>query len=342
MKLILFSLFLGPGLIFHAHAGEMTNDVSSIAGIYSSAHTIKIDGAKIETSGFVEIDRAGRVSAYERQGEGPNSAGSGCYVLASGTATNAGLQGRILTPGVSPMGAPVYQTLAGDSDTFGILVEPNANRGMRWFFHWGKSGSTATIDGSRNVVNAAHQTNYSISGPALASPTPDTLQGMLCAFPVSTPTFPQSDAVRNASEKEIEGYWELLPLPDQLEPKLLPANPWPAQCQWFSYGHDGQMKSIDKLRGPCEAHSKAGLDEVFDLIPAVISWKYDLSPVYHKGALIIGRSDVKGYGEIWEPQIVVKPFTNSGANFQAGDLLLYLADFQSHKIGWIRHLRKVN
>lgn len=159
---------------------------------------------------------------------------------------------------------------------------------------------------------------------------------------ILTPAFAQSDAARNASADEIEGYWQLVPLPDQLEPKLLPTNPWPAECQWFSYGSNGQLKSFDKLRGPCEEQSKAQLEQVFNAIPAVVSWEYDMSPVYHKAVLIIKRSDVKGYGEVWEPQIVVKPFTNGGVAFQTGDLLLYLADMHTHKMVWIRHLRKIN
>jgi len=101
------------------------------------------------------------------------------------------------------------------------------------------------------------------------------------------------------------------------------------------------MKSIDKLRGPCELNSRAELEEVFRTMPAVISWRYSFSIPYQKGALVIGRSDVKGYGELWEPQIVIKPFANGGVEFQVGDLILYLADLQTHKITWIRHLRKV-
>jgi hypothetical protein len=158
---------------------------------------------------------------------------------------------------------------------------------------------------------------------------------------LSTPALSQSEAARNATASEIEGYWQLMPLPDQLEPKLLPANPWPSQCQWFSYGSDGQMKSIDKLRGPCELNSKAQLQEVFSSTPAVISWRYDFSAAYQKGVLVINRGDVKGYREVWEPQIVVKPFVNGGVEFHEGDLILYLSDVQAHKIVWIRHLRKV-
>jgi hypothetical protein len=164
----------------------------------------------------------------------------------------------------------------------------------------------------------------------------------LGALALSAHALAQSDAARNASAAEIEGDWQLLPLPEELEPKVLPSNPWPSQCQWFSYASNGQMKSFDKLRGPCGQASRAELDKVFGAIPAVTSWQYDLSPVYHKGALLIRRSDVKGYGEIWDPQIVVKPFTKGGVEFKTGDLVLYLADLQSHKIVWIRHLRKVD
>lgn len=150
------------------------------SGVYSSAHPITINGVKVQTNGYIEIDHAGRITAFEQEGEGSTSIGSGCYLLAAGTATNAGLQGRILTLGVSPRGDTAYQTRAGDYDTFGILVEPAANGGMRWFFHWGGPNSTVTLNGSRNVANSSNRSSYSISGPALASPTPDQLRSMLC------------------------------------------------------------------------------------------------------------------------------------------------------------------
>jgi hypothetical protein len=51
---------------------------------------------------------------------------------------------------------------------------------MRWFFHWGRPNSTATIEGSHNVVTASNGATYAINGPALASPTPEELQGMRC------------------------------------------------------------------------------------------------------------------------------------------------------------------
>lgn len=170
---------LALGLAGCAHTG-FANDVSSLAGVYSSAHPVTINGVKLQTNGYVVIDRTGHITAFEQQGEGPASVGSGCYLPATGTATNAGLQGRLLTPGVSPRGDAVYQTLAGDYDTFGILAEQGSDGNVRWFFHSGPRNNTVTINGNRNVVNASNHTSYSISGPALSSPTPDQLRSMIC------------------------------------------------------------------------------------------------------------------------------------------------------------------
>jgi TonB family protein len=171
---------LALGLASYAPVGRCSSDIASLAGVYSSAHPVTIDGVRTLTHGYVEIDRDGRITAFEQDGEGPASVGSGCYRMADGTATNAGLQQRMLTPGVSPRGDTVYQTLAGDNDTFGILVEPGSGGAMQWFFHWGKANSTVTINGNRNVVNSLHGASYSISGPALATPNPEQLRNMLC------------------------------------------------------------------------------------------------------------------------------------------------------------------
>jgi hypothetical protein len=146
---------------------------------------------------------------------------------------------------------------------------------------------------------------------------------------------------RNATAKEIEGNWQLLPLPDAVEPRLLKANPWPAPCQWYSYSPTGDLKSIEAAKLPCDPLTTKQLDETFRRVPAVVFWKYDLSPVYQKGLLLVTRSDVKGYGEIWDPQIAAKPFTNNGVEFREGDLILYLVDMSTHQFSWIRHLRKV-
>ncbi|MFL9874019.1 energy transducer TonB [Paraburkholderia megapolitana] len=189
---------LALGLAGYVPTGHCASDVSSFAGLYSSAHTVTINGVRTPTNGYIEIDRDGRIAAFEQDGEGPISVGSGCYRPAVGTATNAGLQGRILTPGVSPRGDAVYQTLAGDGDTFGILVEPAASGEMRWFFHSGRGNSTVTINGKKNVVNSENQSSYSISGPALASPTPEQLRNMLCHADAVDPVHVKPDLVFHA------------------------------------------------------------------------------------------------------------------------------------------------
>jgi len=157
-------------------------------------------------------------------------------------------------------------------------------------------------------------------------------------------------AERNATAQEITGNWQLLPLPDALEPKILKSNPWPATCQWYSYSSNGILKSIDETHAkgidgtpaPCDSLTSTQLDQTMTQVRAVSSWKYDLSPAFQKALVIVTRSDVKGYAEYWEPHFVVKPFSNGGVEFHEGDLNLYLVNMQTHQIVWIRHLRRLN
>lgn len=161
-------------------------------------------------------------------------------------------------------------------------------------------------------------------------------------FLASIASFPQADrAERNATEQEITGNWQLLPLPDSVEPKEFKSNPWPATCQWYSYSSAGWLKSIDTINQPCRPLTSKQLDEALTAVPAVVSWKYDLSPVYQRALIIIKRTDVKGYAEYWMPHIVTRTFSKDGLEFREGDLLLYLVNMQEHKVVWIRHLRKM-
>ena len=151
-----------------------------------------------------------------------------------------------------------------------------------------------------------------------------------------------ADSERNALSDDIVGNWVLVDLPSALQPKFLKTNPWPATCQWFSYAKTGELKTFDKF-GPnmtCENLSSSQIDKIVEKMPAVISWKYNFSAQFQKGLLIISRSDVQNYGEVWEPHLVTEAYTNSGAEFLPGDLNLYLVDLKMHQIVWIRHLRR--
>ncbi len=163
----------------------------------------------------------------------------------------------------------------------------------------------------------------------------------LCLFGQNA--YSQSEPLEhNASVEDITGDWQLLPMPEALQSKALNTNPWPAQCQWFSYANDGTLKSIDKTNSSCETLSAARLDEIMQQVPAVTSWKYDLSPQFQKALIIVGRSDVKGYAEYWEPHVVTSDFSRAGEEFKQGDLILYLVNIQTHQVLWIRHLRKLS
>ena len=150
----------------------------------------------------------------------------------------------------------------------------------------------------------------------------------------------ESQPTRNATVEEIQGNWQLLSLPSTLEPHG-EVNPWPSDCQVFGYAPSGQLKSVDKLHEPCEALTSSQADSVFASVPSVVSWRYDMSPVYHKAVIVVTRSDVNKYMEVWGPEVVTTPFTKDGVDFQKGDLLLSLANLKEHKIVWIRHLRRL-
>jgi len=159
----------------------------------------------------------------------------------------------------------------------------------------------------------------------------------------SAPVFAQAETgEKNATAKDIQGEWQLLPLPDAMQIKMLQSNPWPSECQYYSYGGTGDLRSIEKLKGPCDVMSAAQLREAIKSVPAVVSWKYDFSASYQKGILIITRSDKKDYMEVWEPHIVDKAFAKGGEQFLEGDLILYLADMESKQLVWVRHLRKLS
>ena len=146
----------------------------------------------------------------------------------------------------------------------------------------------------------------------------------------------------NATAEDIQGEWQLLPMPDAMQIKILPFNPWPSACQYFSYTQTGNLKSIEKVKAPCDVMSAAQLRKALKNVPAVASWKYDFSTSHKKGILIVTRSDKKDYMEVWEPHIVDKAFAKGGEQFLAGDLILYLADMESKQLVWVRHLRKLS
>jgi hypothetical protein len=154
--------------------------------------------------------------------------------------------------------------------------------------------------------------------------------------------FAQSETLeRSATPAEIQGEWQLLPVADTFQPRVLKTNPWPAECQWYSFGGSGELSSTDKLKGPCDVLTSKQLHEAFAKTTAVVSWKYDFNPVYTKPLITVTRSDVGRYREYWDPQMVVKPFSKYGLDLRQGDLILYLVDLKTHKRVLVRPLRRL-
>ncbi|SEK13254.1 hypothetical protein [Paraburkholderia diazotrophica] len=169
---------------------------------------------------------------------------------------------------------------------------------------------------------------------------------IVCTLPCTS--FSQIDStqlLRPASQHEIVGDWQLAPFPDALQPKVLRANPWPSECQWFAYQKDGVFKSLSRITAPCPPLTAAVMDAPpFASPPNLpdISWKHEAAAASGEGYIIISRSDNKGYREKWQVDIVQNSFQKGDINFLQGDLILSLVDPKSSRALWYRHLRHLD
>ena len=176
-------------------ADGQTNDDQSISGLFSAAHQISNVDGDIMVKDFVNIDRSGKMTVYL---QGMNHAGQECYVLASGSETNASLQGRVLAPGKSPLGDPDYEIKIGD-DIFGILKQRDTKGGLQWFFYIKKFNKTYKVTGAGNAVQFLGQF-YALNGKVLESPTLDQLQAKQCADGVALGKFDHTRYAINGGE----------------------------------------------------------------------------------------------------------------------------------------------
>lgn len=170
----------------------------------------------------------------------------------------------------------------------------------------------------------------------------------LILWATACPAFSQTEtarSVRPATQVEVEGAWQLVGFPPALEPKLLGANPWPSECQWFAYKKDGVFKSLSRITAPCPPLTAAILSSNPLASPANlpdISWKFETVQASGEGYIVISRSDKKSYHEIWQADIVQRDFQNGDVDFLQGDLILSLVDPQTNRALWYRHLRRIN
>ena len=132
-----------------------------------------------------------------------------------------------------------------------------------------------------------------------------------------------------------------MPIPDSSQPGVLTTIPWPAECQHFGYLDDGRLWTVGKNPGPCAKLTKTELQQIFSG-PTPVKFEYGQSrDDPSKGLIIVTRSDVAQYREIWQPFLFLASAERNGIQYLPGDLLLSLIDLRSRQTIWFRHLRRV-
>lgn len=143
-----------------------------------------------------------------------------------------------------------------------------------------------------------------------------------------------------ATADQVVGDWVLIAVPSSIQPKNIHVNPWPDQCQWFSFAGNGVVKSYEHQRTPCAEMTAQSLEGAISTLPVVATWRYTVRPGDQKAFVSIYSREMF-YAEAWEPHVVLQDFSRDGADFKAGDLLLYLTDPKTSQIMWVRHLRRL-
>lgn len=173
------------------------------------------------------------------------------------------------------------------------------------------------------------------SADAPSSPAPAADQPPSDQATAAPPTYEVAPAAQ-----ELVGDWQMVYVPDSIQPRAVRVNQWPAQCQWFSFAANGMVKSLDHARAPCEFMTGTNLERMVAPFPVVAIWRYDTRAVPGKTFMEMQSSEMV-YAEYWEAHVVTQDFLRDGADFKAGDLLLYLTNMRTHQITWIRHLRRL-
>lgn len=84
------------------------------------------------------------------------------------------------------------------------------------------------------------------------------------------------------------------------------------------------------------------MEELSSIQPTPVKFDYGVSrDDPSKGLLIVTRSDVPAYREIWQPILLTADAERDGIQYSKGDLVLSLIDIQTRRTIWFRHLRRV-
>lgn len=144
---------------------------------------------------------------------------------------------------------------------------------------------------------------------------------------------------RPATASDFTGIFQLLPYPNEKQPKFFNENPWPAPCQFFGHYPGGywlheqqtQFKQGQPQAGAC----KNSVPTKKPVLPQTVTWK----PI-KDGFFVIDRSDYKTQ-ELWKVDRINAPTNVDNINLNEGDIIMQMLDRSGKQFIWIRLLRRV-
>ena len=152
----------------------------------------------------------------------------------------------------------------------------------------------------------------------------DIYLSLVSHFPC--PFDPKLAPVGHAVSADLVGHWELVPASLKIKTNAFQQDPFPSNCEYFSFFQDGEMHSLQiMIKGACPSLVAADFRQA-KAPPKVIDWKLGSD-----GMLKITRTDIPSHVELWEAFIAISSFSQYGVTFEPGDLLLFMAQFNQRK-----------
>jgi len=152
------------------------------------------------------------------------------------------------------------------------------------------------------------------------------------------PFNPHRVPARRATAADLIGYWALAADSRQLSPMIFKSDLYPARCQYFGFYADGDLRMLSAFTK--DLCSEASAKDFSRTLPKTINWRID-----ELGLLEVTRSD-QPITEKWDVFVVTNPFTQRGSSFNAGDVLMYLSQYNNDKTQgtgtlYFRHVQRL-
>lgn len=137
--------------------------------------------------------------------------------------------------------------------------------------------------------------------------------------------------LRKATCEDLVGMWVRVPLDD---PSINEVDPWPQPYQWFGFGADGFLSSMN-MNEPGD-FSADQLGRIFRPHP-------ERTPRYEcRNGLLIVRYPFAGHNELWTMQLVAyRSALFKKTPFEAGEVILFLKAADDMRTVYRRRLRRV-